>query len=104
MVSFAETCLFSAMEGEAKFWISLYLEFTGALQGVAHQVEGIHGHQPSERVWGNVPDVVVSDVQTSQCRKTVEHAGCEDAELVVVEVEALDADQTVEYILVRKNS
>ena len=24
MVSFAEACLFSALEGEAKFWITLY--------------------------------------------------------------------------------
>ena len=26
MVSFAEACLFSALEGEAKFWITLYQE------------------------------------------------------------------------------
>ena len=26
MVSFAAACLFSALEGEAKFWITLYLQ------------------------------------------------------------------------------
>ena len=27
MVSFDEACLFSALEGETKFWITLYLHF-----------------------------------------------------------------------------
>ena len=38
IVSFAETFLFSALEGEAKFWITLYIEGNGGLGYKLHSL------------------------------------------------------------------